>query len=498
MVAIDQGVAHLDDGSTIAFDVVLLTTNAGPAVWFAASGLPLDERGFIAVRPTLQLLDDDDVFAAGDCATVLEHPREKAGVFAVRQGPPLTENLRLRARGQRAISFVPQKSFLTLLSTGGEHAIAARNGLATAGRWVWRWKDRIDRDFMAMFNEPSAMDPSGGEMRCAGCAAKVGPVTLANALDRVDPAGHTQRDDAAVFDQADGQVRLETIDFFKAFWPEPFLFGEIAAIHALSDIFAMGGAPTHALANIVLPLNAPAVMQEDLVQVLAGATRAMEREGAKIVGGHTSEGAELAAGFFVSGHARRDRLFVKSALRKGDALVLTRPLGTGILFAGLMRGHARGRWIATALDAMRASNRVVADVLRSHGVKAATDITGFGLGGHLLEMIDASRAGARVNLKRIPLYPGVLDLARSGVASTLLPENMRLATRLVGAATEDAASMAVLFDPQTSGGLLAGVPADCVDACLADLIANGVDSAVCIGEVTADTLIVAEGTISVS
>lgn len=131
-------------------------------------------------------------------------------------------------------------------------------------------------------------------------------------------------------------------------------------------------------------------------------------------------------------------------------------------------------------------------------MKAATDITGFGLGGHLLEMIDASRAGARVNLKRIPLYPGVLDLARSGVASTLLPENMRLATRLVGAATEDAASMAVLFDPQTSGGLLAGVPADCVDACLADLIANGVDSAVCIGEVTADTLIVAEGTISVS
>ncbi len=142
----------LEGGKEIAADAVLLATNAGPAKWFESSGLPLDARGFIAVRPTLQLTDDDNVFAVGDCSTVLEHPREKAGVFAVRQGPPLTENLRLRARDKSALPFIPQKEFLTLLSTGRQHAIASRNGFALAGGWVWHWKDRIDREFMDRFN----------------------------------------------------------------------------------------------------------------------------------------------------------------------------------------------------------------------------------------------------------------------------------------------------------------------------------------------------------
>ena len=493
VVAIGADAVRLDTGTQIAADATLLTTNAGPAAWFASSGLPLDDTGFIAVRPTLQLLDDDDVFAVGDCATVLEHRREKAGVFAVRQGPPLTENLRLRARGLKALPFVPQKDFLTLLSTGGHHAIAARNGLAVAGEWVWRWKDRIDRDFMAMFSDAVEMREGDEDMRCAGCAAKVGPLTLAHALDRVGGGNGRMRDDAAMFDEAGDMVRLETIDFFKAFWPEPYLFGEIAAVHAMSDVFAMGGKPSHALANVVLPHASPARMQEDLVQLLAGATRAIEREDAAIVGGHTSEGADLAAGFFIAGRARREGVLLKSGLRAGDRLVLTRPLGTGILFAGLMRGLARGRSIATALDTMRTSNRAAAEVLLANGATAATDITGFGLAGHLLEMLDASNAGARIALDDVPLYPGVSDLARRGIASTLLPENLRLASRLQGAATSDPAAMAILFDPQTSGGLLAGIPADRLEDCVADLAARGLLEAMCIGEVTSDAGIVIEG-----
>lgn len=139
------------DGVLDPCDAALLTTDAAAPDWFAHTDLPRDGLGFLAVRPTLQLVDDDDIFAVGDCAAVLEHPRPKAGVFAVRQGPPLTRNLRRRARGEAAIAFVPQRRFLTLLSLGDRRAIAARGPFAIQGKWVWRWKDRIDRAFMARF-----------------------------------------------------------------------------------------------------------------------------------------------------------------------------------------------------------------------------------------------------------------------------------------------------------------------------------------------------------
>lgn len=476
----------LDNGRTIAADAVLLATNAGPAKWFETSGLPLDQRGFIAVRPTLQLTDDDDVFAVGDCSTVLEHPREKAGVFAVRQGPPLTENLRRRARNEIATPFVPQTGFLTLLSTGGQHAIAARNGLAMSGGWVWRWKDRIDREFMDKFNVLPPMPGQAGrdpaEIRCAGCAAKVGPLTLARALTRLN--GTVALDDTAVIDEGGATFGLETIDFFRAFWPEPYTFGEIAAVHAMSDVFAMGGRPSRALANVVLPFAHPNVTAEDLFQVLAGAKAAFDRDGVALVGGHSGEGQELAAGFSVTGTAERAGLLRKSGLKAGDALVVTKPLGSGILFAGLMRGLAHGRDISKALDVMRRSNADAARILAAHGAKAATDVTGFGLAGHLVEMIEASKASAVVDVGQVPLMDGALGLAREGVASSLLPENLGLGSKIEGAAARDAIVRAILFDPQTSGGLIAGVPEMKAGAAVEALRAAGMRDARVIGRVT--------------
>ncbi|MFN3867491.1 MAG: selenide, water dikinase SelD [Hyphomicrobiaceae bacterium] len=492
VTALEADHVVLQSGRRLDVDAVLLTTNARPSPWFRASGLPLDEQGFIAVRPTLQLTDDDDVFAAGDCATVLQHRREKAGVFAVRQGPPLTENLRLRARGRPARPFVPQRDFLTILSTGGEHAIAARNGLAIRGHWVWRWKDRIDREFMAMFNDLDGMSraaavmPFDGDddaMRCGGGASKIGPVTLARALDRVAVGSAATRDDAALLDDGRERIRLETIDFFRAFWPEPYVFGEVAAAHAMSDVFAMGGQPTHALANIVLPYAEPSRVEDDLVQVLAGAKAAFARDGVTIVGGHSSEGAELAAGFFVSGEVERQHLLAKRGLRAGDKLILTRPVGTGILFAGLMRTLARGHAVNTALVAMRRSNRLASQVLAEMGASAATDVTGFGLAGHLIEMLDGSQKCARLDLQAVPLYPTVLELARAGLTSSLLAENVRVAGRLDGAAAHDPAVRAILFDPQTSGGLLAGVAAADAERVLAALHAAGVSESAIIGDV---------------
>jgi selenide, water dikinase len=479
---------HLASGRTIPADATLLATQAGPAKWFDNSELPRDAAGFIAVRPTLQLLDDDDVFAVGDCATVLEHPREKSGVFAVRQGPPLVENLRLRARGMAAKPFVPQSDFLTLLSTGRQHAIGSRSGFAFAGDILWRWKDRIDRAFMDKFNVLPAMagmDGSGDDqMRCAGCAAKVGPVTLAQALDRLGSEATGTRDDAAIIDDGGDRLGVETVDFFRAFWPEPYVFGEIAANHAMGDVFAMGAAPTHALANVVLPYAAPHRVAEDLFQLLAGAKAAFDREGVAVVGGHSSEGQEMAAGFFVSGKVERGAVLAKGGLRVGDWLILTRPLGAGILFAAHMRGRAGARAITAALAAMRQSNGPVARAMRPFGPTAATDVTGFGLAGHLLEMLRGAGVAAELDLAGVPLYPSVLALAQSGIASSLLPENSRLAVSMAGPGAPDAAVQAILFDPQTAGGLLVGVPEAQATGCLDAIRAAGADDAAIVGSVT--------------
>lgn len=486
VVRVQRDGVDLASGRTIAADATLLATQAGPAEWFKNSGLPCDDAGFLAVRPTLQLLDDDDVFAVGDCAAVLEHPREKAGVFAVRQGMPLAENLRLRARGMAAKPFTPQSDFLTLLSTGPRHAIAARNGLALAGDLIWRWKDRIDRTFMDKFNVLPSMAEGGAgddEMRCAGCAAKVGPLTLASALDRLGGDNARPRDDAALIDEGGAELRVETIDFFRAFWPEPYVFGEIAANHAMNDIFAMGATPTHALANVVLPYAKPSRVAEDLFQLLAGARATFEREGVEVVGGHSSEGQELAAGFFVSGKVRREAVLGKGGLRSGDRLILTRPLGTGILFAALMRGRARATAITVALASMRQSNGAIARVMREFSPSAATDVTGFGLAGHLLEMLQAAGVSAELDLARIPLYASVHTLARDGIASSLLPENSRLASAMTGSCASEAFVRAILFDPQTAGGFLLGVAAADAGTCLEALHRSGAHQAAIIGTV---------------
>lgn len=488
----------LASGRTLPSDATLVTTRAAAPAWFKASGLAVDARGFLEVRPTLQMLGDDDIFAVGDCAAVVEHPREKAGVFAVRQAPPLTENLRLRVRGLPTRPFTPQRQFLTLLSCGGRTAIASRGGLAAAGAWAWQLKDRIDRRFMERFNKlPLPMSGMAEDMLCAGCAAKIGPATLTGALDRLDaiapplansvteaglsPAAVIRnlapRDDAAVLDLGPGPLRLETIDAFPAIWPEPYVLGEIAAAHALSDILAKGGTPDHALALVGLPSSGSRLAEDDLFQVLAGARAVLDPAGATLVGGHTLRADALSAGFFVSGTVARDRLLAKSSLADGDTLVITKPLGTGVLFAAWMRREARAREVAAALAGMRRTNADAARILMAHGASAATDITGFGLAGHLLEMLAASGTEARIGLSACPRYPGVDRLIAAGIRSSLLPENLSLAGRLqLNVAPADQA-LALLFDPQTSGGLVAGIPTGKAAACLAAFAASGLVAA---------------------
>lgn len=496
--AVSGQAIELADGRSLPADAVLITTGAAAPAWLRATGLSLDRDGFLAVGVTLQVLNDPDVFGAGDCVTLSETPREKAGVYAVRAGPPLARNLRHRARGEALKPWRPQGRHLALISTGERYAIASRGRFKVEGAWVWTWKDWIDRRWMRMYQDSAAMlarmpkirleAPSLEEMRCGGCAAKVGPEPLSQALARLAPSlpdgvvlGLNAPDDAAVIDPPRTGYLVQTVDFFRAFISDPFVFGEIAANHALNDVFAMGAIPRHALAIAVVPAGPAAKAEEALFQLLSGARACLDREGVALVGGHSSEGMEMALGFSVTGEVQADRILRKGGLKAGDALILTRPLGTGILFAAAMRGRAEAVAVASAIAEMRRSNREASEILRARGATAMTDVTGFGLIGHLGEMLTASRADADLELSAIPIYDGTRALARAGVASTLLPENLAMLRLLRG--DIDDTMKALLFDPQTSGGLLAGVPAQVAADCVADLRSRGYANAAIIGRI---------------
>ncbi|MGH7037532.1 MAG: selenide, water dikinase SelD [Stellaceae bacterium] len=479
---VEPGVLICADGRRIGFDEALWVTAAGAAAWLGGIGLPLDPDGFIVVDETLRSPDDPRVFAAGDIAAMRGHPREKAGVYAVRAGPPLAANLRCALAGRKPHRAPPQRRALALIGTGDMRALASRGRFVAAGGWVWRLKERIDRRWMRRYQELPAMAEAGDgeEMRCGGCAAKVPAPVLARALARAQPRaneavalGLGAPDDAAVVQFPGAPPLLQTVDFFRAMVGDPYLFGRIAANHALGDIYAMGGAPETALAIATLPPARPAIVEHDLFHMLKGALDVLEPAGAALVGGHSAEGAEMALGFAVTGRPRPGHLLRKGGLKPGHRLILTKPLGTGVILAGEARGLAPARAVEGAIAAMLQSAGPAAACLLAHRASACTDVTGFGLLGHLLEMLSASEMDAALDPGAIPALDGAPDLIARGVASSLEAANRAALSALTAEDEPGERLTALLIDPQTAGGLLAGVPAERAAACLAELAALG-------------------------
>lgn len=459
----------LDGGETIAAAFTTAAAGARPHGWIADTGLPLKD-GFIRVGRTLTVEGYDDLFAAGDCAHMTHAPRPKAGVFAVRQAPVLHGNLRVALQGKAGRIFNPQARYLKLISLGGQSALAERGGLAVSGPWLWRWKDHIDRSFMDRLTDLPVMAPAlpkdraaGGDapkMLCSGCGSKVSGDALGAALSVLpDPARadvlSRPGDDAAVLAHGDRRQVLTT-DHLRAFTHDPALMTRIAAVHALGDVWAMGAAPQAALAQITLPRLSEALQARTLAEVMAAASGVMRAAGAELVGGHSTMGAEAVIGFTVTGLAERP--IGHGGARAGDALILTRPIGTGVVLAAEMAGAARGRDVLDMLTRMATPQGDAAALLS--GARAMTDVTGFGLAGHLMALCRASGLAAELRLDAVPVYAGALDLSAAGHVSSLHPANLRGAPVMGGAG----ARLALLHDPQTAGGLLAAVPAGEADA----------------------------------
>ncbi len=482
-----------EDGAEHSYDHLLWLTHASAPSWPKNAGLDVDDRGFILVNDFLQSTSHPFVFAAGDVASMLNHTRPKSGVYAVRQGPPLTENLRRTLYSQPLKAYTPQKRFLSLISTGDQYAIASKGQQMLKGNWVWRWKDQIDRRFMKRYQqlpEMSSNSPrapkipplpddsvSYQKIRCTGCGSKVGSHVLSSVLSRLKiesdvsiSIGLESPDDAAVFRLPSESPLIQTVDYFPAFLDDPWLFAQIATTHCLSDIIAMGGSPHSAQILVTVPYGHPRQQEETLFQTMTGALKILQSHGATLLGGHTLEGERLAFGMTVNGTIQHSTLFRKEGLKVGDHLVITKPIGTGILLAAQMRRMGLSDWLENAVNEMKRSNSSAIPILRNHRVVSATDLTGFGLIGHLKEMLDASQVGAEISLSSIPLLPGALECSAEGVTSSLYQQNEQASDAISNRETFRSNNLyPAVFDPQTSGGLLFGVSGSHLEECLSEL-----------------------------
>jgi selenide,water dikinase len=505
-----------ESGLTVDCDRVFWVTNAAAPSWVKQSGLATDDQGFLLVKDTLQSCSHPQVFAAGDVATMANHPRPKAGVFAVRQGPPLFHNLRAAVQGQPLKPFRPQRQYLNIIDTGDGSAIASRGPFTFESPLMRAWKDRIDRRFMALFSDFPPMANQGNAsgqgdaakgtpppMYCAGCGSKVGSDALHRALARVQAmpgfeaagigngdaatqpgvlVGLDAPDDAAIAQLPPGTLVVHTVDFFRALVDDPYVLAQICVKHCLGDLYAMGATPQTALAIATVPYGTPRSQEETLFQLMAGVHVALTQASTALVGGHTTTGSELALGFACNGWVSPDAILRKGALQPGQRLILTQPLGTGTLFAADGVKRAKGRWIEAAIAQMVCPNGPAAACLQRHGATACTDVTGFGLLGHLGEMVTAASSvtpmAVVLDLRDLPLLPGARETLAQGIVSSLQSQNLQAARLLANPGDYDRhPDYGILFDPQTAGGLLAAVPEQQAESCLQDLRQGGYEAA---------------------
>ncbi len=320
---------------------------------------------------------------------------------------------------------------------------------------------------------------------CAGCAAKLGPASLSAAVQGLfsdvppDPnvlVGFGMLDDAGVYKLSETQALVQTVDFFPPMVDDPYLFGEIAAANALSDVYAMGGTPLTALNITCFPASLDLGV---LHAILRGGLAKCREAGVALLGGHTVDDPEIKFGLSVTGTIHPGQIWSNDGAQPGDALVLTKPLGVGVITTGIKRGVASIESVDAALDSMRTLNRAARDAAAHIGPNACTDVTGFSLLGHLTQMMQASGTSARLDSAGVPLLPGALDLARQGVGPGGAGRNQaHFGSRVALPPDFDPARAALLFDPQTSGGLLLSAAPGKTDALLAALASEGVSASV--------------------
>jgi selenide,water dikinase len=297
--------------------------------------------------------------------------------------------------------------------------------------------------------------------------------------------GLDRADDAGVYKISDDLALIQTVDFFTPIVDDPYWFGQIAAANALSDVYAMGGVPKTAMNLVAFPAKDMDI--SILRRIIEGGLEKMREAGVVLVGGHTVEDPELKYGLSVTGFIHPDRILLKRNLKAGDRLILTKPLGTGIISTAIKGGLASEEIIELATRVMATLNKDAAEVMQGYPVHACTDVTGFGFLGHLAEMVVGSGFGVRIHAASVPVFKEVPEYAAMGLVPGGGYKNREFRQSIVDFATDlDRMFQDVLFDPQTSGGLLISVDGNRAQGLVDALKAKGVGNAAVVGEVVAE------------
>jgi len=323
-----------------------------------------------------------------------------------------------------------------------------------------------------------------------GCASKISQEDLKRALSGLprvfDPnvlVSAETGDDAGVYRLSDKLALVQTVDVFTPCVDDAYVFGQIAAANSVSDIYAMGGTPLTALSIVAFPIEklSPRIMN----RMLQGGIDKLREAGTVVIGGHSIKDKEIKFGFAVTGIVHPRRIITNDKARPGDVLILTKPIGTGVIGFAAQLGRAKKPWLAAIARSMAALNKTAAGIAIGAGVRCATDVTGFGLMGHLSEMAVQSGVTAEVRAGAVPVFSGVMDCLEKGMISGGVERNMEYAAKFVekGEGIGEALE-AVFYDPQTSGGLLLCVPAAKAGAVLKELKNKGAGKAAMIGRIT--------------
>ena len=411
----------LKDGNGLvhseAFYRALIATQASAPKWFKSSELPVNQEGFLMVTEKLLVENKDALFAAGDCIHFSPSPLKKAGVYAVRQGMILEHNIRAFFIRKPALkTFHPKKNVLSLITIGDRKALVHQDSPSIL-RWLWPsllWtvKYGIDRRFMKRFQARTFKVNPGHvnkvmpvprntlvpkdwqDNTCGGCGSKLAASMLNQSLNKLA----IPQDDSVLLGVKDGEdcaltrfsehvLCLQTIDQFRSFISDPYLLGQIATQHALSDINAMGGLAKTVQVGLTLCAAAEKIHREDIFQVMSGVLDILTESSTSLVGGHTGEGSELSIAIAVQGKVELKQVLRKQLTKPGNQLILTKPIGSGVIFAANMLAQANGKLVDEALSSMLQSNKIAMKIIRSFDISGCTDITGFGLLGHVFEML---------------------------------------------------------------------------------------------------------------
>ncbi len=505
----DLKIQIIEKDPSVLYPTLICTGNKS-FEWIKDSHFPIDENGRILTKKTLQVLNYPELFAVGDCGVIKDHPRPSSGVWAVRSAKPLAKNLERISKDLKPKEWKPQRKAIQLLDINyinmkSKAFISWSEVMIGPFGFLSRLKESIDKKFVSKFHFIQDINIemlSEKEMiKCRGCAAKLAFTPLSSALKKLDLIESSTDDSIEIGILNSCRTLIQSVDGFPSLISDPWLNGRLLAFHSCSDIWACGGSVISAQSVIKLPSLPNDLQQELLFQVLEGINSALSIQGAKLIGGHTLESRrtskepfslEIEGSLTVNGTIDDKKYFwSKGGMKKGDQILISRSLGTGIIFSAFMNGQVKPYVLDSVLKEMNISQHYLVDFIykltninsTSKIINACTDITGFGLLGHLSEMLESTNSDQlKMNLEplkitleldHIPIYNGVKEILDKGFESTLAPSNEVFLKNIDGDknlrfelvsnyfSSKDSlynTMLKILVDPQTCGPLVVSCP----------------------------------------